>query len=241
MLYQVYCDESCQTGAKFMAIGGIIILEQNLKSFNASMARFRTEQKMTAELKWTKVSNQKLAEYRRFVDFFFEVNDAKKAHFHALLVESSKVNHAYYSGGDKEAGFYKFYYQLLLHRFGKRYCSTDPEARFQLILDHRTSSYPLGKLRTILNHGMKSRHKIATRPFVSVEPRDSKQSEVLQINDIILGAIAFHKNGMHNVPGIREAKKELAAYIAAKTGLKNLTDDTPFGSREFTIWNIRLQ
>lgn len=224
-----------------MVLGGIIIPADNLASFNSSMETFREEQKMNSELKWVKVSNQKLNEYRRFVDYFFELNGTKKAHFHSLIIDTHKLNHHAHSAGDKETGFYKFYYQLLLHRFGNRYCTPDPTARFHLVLDHRTSSYPLEQLRTILNNGMKSRHSISTRPFISIEPCDSKKSEVLQINDIILGAVGFHKNDLEHNAECRQSKKDLAAYIAAKAGLPDLKNCTPFAQRRFTLWNIRLR
>ena len=33
------------------------------------------------------------------------------------------------------------------------------------------------------------------RPFKSIEPKNSKDSDIIQVNDIILGAIGFEKNG----------------------------------------------
>lgn len=237
----VYCDESRQCAEHFMVLGGIIIPADNLDSFNASMQQFRTEQRMFAELKWSKVSNGKLAEYKAFVDYFFSLNTTRKAHFHALIVDTHKLNHTAFNMGDREMGFYKFFYQLLLHRFGKRYCENNPDARFHLVMDYRTSSYPLQQLRTILNNGLKSRHGIATRPFLTIEPRDSKLSEVLQINDIILGAVGFQKNGLDVLPGSRQAKKDLATYIAKKAHLYDLRDTTPFHQRNFTIWNMQLK
>ena len=34
----------------------------------------------------------------------------------------------------------------------------------------------------------------ASEPFCSIEPRNSKDSELMQVNDIVLGAIGFQKN-----------------------------------------------
>lgn len=241
MNYLVYCDESRHSQERFMVLGGIIIPANNLQVFNDSMAGFRQEQKMFAELKWQRVSNQKATHYRRFVDYFFALNTTKKAHFHSLIVDTHKLDHTTHNRGDKEIGFYKFYYQLLLHKFGKRYCAKDPEARFQLILDYRNSSYPLQELKDILNNGINKRYGIATRPFVSIEPRDSKASEVLQINDIILGAVGFQKNGFHLIAGSRQSKIDLAAHIAKEAGIADLKSDTPRSQGRFTIWNFLLK
>ncbi len=58
-----------------MVIGGLIIDSQEVGEFNETMQRFRTEQRMYSELKWTKVTNQKLSQYKRFVDYFFALNN----------------------------------------------------------------------------------------------------------------------------------------------------------------------
>lgn len=241
MNYRVYCDESRQVGERFMTLGGLIIPAANLPVFNASMSQFRAEQKMFAELKWQRVSNQKLTQYRRFVDYFFALNTSKQAHFHALIVDTHKVDHRVFNQGDKEIGFYKFYYQLLLHCFGKKYCDDRPDARIHLILDRRNSRYSLEDLRTVLNNGLRSRWGIDTRPFVAIEPCDSKKSEVLQMTDILLGAVGFQKNGFDLIAGSRQAKKELAAHIAKGAGLADLKENTPFRLQRFTLWNFRLK
>jgi len=205
------------------------------------MAKFREEQYMTAELKWQKVSNQKFPQYRRFVDYFFALNGSRKAHFHALMLDSHQFDHTAFNKGDKEIGFYKFYYQLLLNCFGKTYCEYDPDARFAVVLDNRNTSYKLEDLRKILNNGMQKKHGISTRPFNTIEPRCSKSSEVLQINDIILGAVGFHKNSRELIADSRQAKKDLANYIAEQAGLPNLKVSTPQNQTRFTLWNFRLQ
>lgn len=241
MTYLVFCDESRQAAERFMVLGGIVIPKTLLQVFNDSMALFRDQQRMHAELKWQKVSNQKLSEYRCFVDHFFALNNSKQAYFNSLIVDSHQVHNHEFNQGSREVGFYKFYYQLLLHCFGHKLCSHDPGAKIHVIMDHRTTSYRLEDLRQILNNGMKSRYGISTRPFITVEPRDSKESEVLQINDILLGAVGFQKNGLHLIAGSRPAKIELANYIAKEAGLPNLKESTPRSQKRFTIWNFRLQ
>ncbi len=69
MIYHICCDESRQSKDRFMVIGGIIIPLNNVDQFNKTMQKYRTEQKMFSELKWSKVTNQKLVEYKRFVEY----------------------------------------------------------------------------------------------------------------------------------------------------------------------------
>lgn len=241
MIYHVYCDESRQSKDRYMIIGGIIIPSSKVENFNATMKQYRLEQKMFAELKWSKVSNQKLLEYKRFIDYFFALNNTDNLHFHCIIIDNHQVNHRKFNRGDKELGFYKFYYQLLLHSFGKRYCRAGADDRFVVHLDYRTTSYSLNKLKLILNRGMVKKYSINAAPFVSIEPRDSHKSELLQINDIILGAIGFQKNGYDLLADAKKAKKELANYIAEQAGLSDLKKNSAWVRDRFTLWNFKLQ
>jgi len=78
-------------------------------------------------------------------------------------------------------------------------------------------------------------------PFVSIEPRKSKETELLQIVDILIGAIGFQKNGYDLHSDTRKSKKELVKFIAKEAGLKDLKQNSPWGNNRFTIWNFRLQ
>ncbi|MBA7557366.1 hypothetical protein ES705_50117 [subsurface metagenome] len=88
---------------------------------------------------------------------------------------------------------------------------------------------------------MNKKFKINYNPFVSIEPVDSKLSDLLQISDIMMGAIGYQKNGYHLLAESKIAKIELAQYIAGSAGLKNLSDNTLRSNERFTIWNFLLQ
>jgi hypothetical protein len=239
--YYVYCDESRQTIDRYMVLGGLIIQSNEIKRFNDTMEKFRSEQKMFAELKWSKVSEQKISEYKRFVEYFFALNNTDILHFHCMIIDNHSINHKKFSQGNKEIGFYKLYYQLLLHCFGNKYCSNRTLQRLIVILDHRESKYKLSDLKFILNNGINKRYGINYEPYVNVESRDSKKSNLIQINDIILGAVGFQKNGYHLLAESKKSKIELAEYIAEKAGLNNLIDNTGFRNKRFTIWNFKLR
>jgi len=241
MVYHIYCDESRQSKDRFMILGGIILPAHNVDEFNATMHKFRIEQKMFAELKWTKVSNQKLEQYKRFVEYFFALNNTDKLHFHCIVIDNHQIDYKRFAKGNKELGFYKLYYQLLLHCFGKAYCRKDENNRFIVHLDYRQTTYKIGTLKVVLNRTMNKKFDIGTNPFRSIEPRNSKETELIQINDIILGAIGFQKNKYDLLSGTREAKKILANYIAMEAGLKDLKENTPWAEKRFTIWNFKLK
>jgi len=108
-LYHIYCDESRQSKDRFMVLGGIIVLEPSISVINKTMAKYRLEQNMNSELKWSKVSPQKLKEYLRLIDYFFSLNNSNKLHFKSIVIDNHKVDHKKFNHGDYEKGFYKFY------------------------------------------------------------------------------------------------------------------------------------
>lgn len=240
-LLHIYCDESRQCEHRFMVLGGIIIEADNIHALNTTMANFRQETKMFSELKWSKVKWQKLNEYKTFVDFFFALNNTDNLHFKSIVIDNHQLNHKKFNGGDKEIGFQKFYYQLLFNCFGRCYYNSEEATRFIVHPDHRNSKYSLEEFKKILNNGMAKKFGNTVKPFISIEPKKSHDSETVQLNDIILGAIGFQKNGYHLLGTSSTAKIELANYIAKSAGLNNLIDNSPYQNSRFGIWNIRLQ
>jgi len=242
MLHHIYCDESRQSKDRFMVFSGIIIPQGNVITFEKTMKKYREECNMHSELKWSKVSKQKLNEYKRFIEYFFSLNNTDKLHFKSIIIDNHKVNHKIFNSGDKELGFYKFYYQLLL-LFGRSYYnSKNLDTKFIIYPDHRNTKYSLNELKLILNNGISKKLQLTNiQPYKSIEPLNSKSSEIIQINDIILGAIGYIKNGYHLLADSSKAKVELCDYIVKLSGVENLSDDTKFTERRFTIWNFPLK
>lgn len=92
-----------------MVLGGLILNAEDVPVFDETIKYFRNETKMFAELKWTKVSNSKLPIYKRFVDYFFALNNTGKLFFCSIIIDTHQVDHKKFSKGDKELGFYKFF------------------------------------------------------------------------------------------------------------------------------------
>ncbi len=85
MIYHIYCDESRQTKDRFMVLRGLVIEESELDRVNQTLLGFRMAERMRGELKWTKVTNQYLRKYQRFIDYFFALNNTDVIHFHSII------------------------------------------------------------------------------------------------------------------------------------------------------------
>lgn len=126
----------------------------------------------------------------------------------------------------------------MLHCFG-RFAKED--SRYIVLFDERYTKYKLGTLKIILNRGIRKKHNIGSDVIRSVEPRESKGNNLIQVADILIGAIGFQKNGFDLIAGSSPSKRELSRYIASQAGLENLIEDTKWGQYRFMIWNFRLK
>jgi hypothetical protein len=63
----------------------------------------------------------------------------------------------------------------------------------------------------------------------------------MQINDILIGAIGYQKNGCDKVAGCSLAKVELAAHIRTLADVRNMGKNTRYGVQRFKVWNFRLR
>lgn len=73
-----------------------------------------------------------------------------------------------------------------------------------------------------------------------LEPRKSKENNLMQVADVLMGAIGWHANDLGERPEAREGKIKLAAHIASKAKLASLKHGTPWGQRNFEIWRFRF-
>lgn len=238
MVLHVYSDESRQTNSRFMLFSGIVIDQNGVGNFERTMAKYRKETNMHRELKWQKVSANKLDEYKKFIDYFFDLNNTDMIHFKCLIIDTRQINHKKFNQGDKETGFQKLYFQLL-YWFGKDYSDTK-DVRFIVHPDYRHTKYSLNTLKDILNNKCNKKIKEGYKPFRAIEPKDSRNSEIIQINDLLLGAIGYVKNGHLTLADSSKAKVELCKYILQKTGFQNLTDNSPYREQRFKIWNFKF-
>jgi hypothetical protein len=193
---------------------------------------------MNSELKWSKISNQKINEYKALVDYFFAMNNVNQIHFHCVCFDSHQWNHAKYNDGSSDTGLSKLYYQLLLHRFVKIY---GDKGSLYIRADHRNSQTPLEDIRRMLNSTAARDHNINSSPVKQFVSFDSKDCDLLQLNDVILGAVCAARNGRHLVQGGRMAKMAIASLVLEKSGLHSFEIDSPFHVKRFTVWNMRAR
>lgn len=229
MQYTVYCDESRHDGgcgSPFMAIGSLWApRERKLELTKAARALFRHEG-LNAEVKWSKVSTSRLPSYKRVVDFFFAADALR---FRVIVVDHFKFDPDRFHGGDRELGFYKFYYELLIRWF-------EPGNEYLVLLDFKQNqgARRYRDLRAVLSRKLRSEARILDLTVI-----DSAETPLAQICDLLTGAVASAWCGDAK-PG--SAKAALIAHIAQHLGFSGLkiASASPAISK-FNIFHIELQ
>lgn len=197
MEISIFCDESCyleHDDSDVMVLGAVSCELDSVPEISRQIRAIKRKHGLKPpgpasrgfELKWTKVSPAKLAFYEELMRFFL---DEPRLAFRGVIVpEKEALDHDAYRETHDDF-YYKMYYQLVVVLLDSR------ENRYRVFLDIKdTKGGP--RLRTL--HGYLA-GKIGD-PYhavlASVNQIRSNESELLQLCDLIIGAIAYANRGL---------------------------------------------
>lgn len=230
----IFCDESRQDllaskksisgNNRYTCIGGVMIPAEKLSAIKVKMSELREKYNAYGELKWGTVSPSKIEFYLDTVNLFFEDNDLT---FRTVVIDSSKIDNDAFNQSDQELGYYKFYYELLYHWI-------DISEEYRIYTDQKTNcdASRLKELRRIVNTSC-----YGVEPVLSIQAINSKESIMLQLENILMGAVGYKYN--YNGTGTSEAKNKIVERIENKLGHE--ISSTSRSVRKFNIFKINLQ
>ncbi len=214
--YNIYCDESCHLEndkQKAMILGAVWCPIEKTKEISKRIREIKEKHGMKKqfEIKWTKVSDSKLAFYLDVVDYFFDNDDL---HFRCLVVpDKQKLNHTLHNQSHDE-WYYKIYFDMLK-------VILNPESRYKVYLDIKDTKggEKIKKLREILCHSMYDfKHEI----IESAQLVRSEEIELIQVCDLLIGAMSYFYRELKDNEGkvkIIERIKERSGYGLEKSTL----------------------
>ena len=231
----IYIDESSQTKNRYLVLGGIGVPKLSVSEANHALAQARLPQLPHGEMKWGKISSGKINAYGRTVKAFFDDPALKGLHFHSLVVDTHALDHNRYNLGSREIGFNKELYYLAT-KFARLY----KDRLFHLYPDYRDTNQRPEDLRTILNHGRRKSGDTRDWPFRRCQFRNSKETPLLQLVDLLTGAVAWSVNGHASAPNTSPAKARIADYVLRRAGITDALKGTAITGK-FTIWIRQLR
>jgi len=228
--YNVYCDESghlANDDQPNMVLGALWTSTPNVRRFADEIRALKKQHGLSPqfEVKWTKVSPGKTDFYLALIDFFF---DRPELRFRALVVpDKSKLNHAAF-GQDHDTWYYKMYFSLL-----KAIIARDHKFRIYLDIKDTRSAAKMLKLHEVLSNSV---YDFDKRTIERVQTVRSHEVELLQLTDILIGAIQYVGRGA----ATSTAKQRLVRRIQERTGL-TLQKSTLITESKFNLFVWRAQ
>lgn len=229
MQFDVYCDESRpelfsskNPNAQYLVIGSLWLETESRDSLKTAIHDLRNAHKVGGEFKWQKVSPSRCAFYEALMKWF--VDQQLDLRFRCIAVDRTKVDLMHYHESDQELGFYKFYYQMLLH----------------WILDwneyHVFCDYKSNRIRDRLHVLQRCLgYANLSSTIHCVQAVRSRESVLLQLSDVLTGLAAARINGIH----LSQAKEGVTKTL--ESGLGRSIGPTPKGEQKFNIFQIQLQ
>ncbi|WP_111266311.1 DUF3800 domain-containing protein [Marilutibacter maris] len=236
----VFIDESSQNDHHYMVLGALVLPGSGVAPATQMVEDVLTVHRMSnSEFKWSKVSRGKADAYRAIINLYFDEFAPRGAEFHALVIDNHELDHRGYNNGDPDLGFNKFLFSLLRHRVGRRFGCTE---RIVVDLDARNTSRHPDELQRVLNSAMgRDLGDFHIAPFSRIAHRDSRNTRLLQLADLLAGAVAWHKNDHDAHPHASPAKVALANHIANRVGLSRIGLDSPKSETRLSVWNHALK
>ena len=230
MKFTLICDES-SLNEKHLVIGALTVPRKNhvtlAKEFNElkNSLGFRSE----GEIKWGKVSRAYSEKYVRLSEWFFQHLKANNLTFRAHVMDTHTASWKAYGKGDSEHSFYKAYFHVLFQSVS-RLVLDDDGSNVLIFLDAKRNRYPfqLPVLKRGLNMRLYGRLKIP-KLISNVEPRESsgpRSESLIQIVDLLIGAIASVRNGHGEKENASQAKAEMVKLLEQMAGTRFKFDTT---------------
>ena len=217
--FNLYCDESCHLEndhQKFMLLSYVSCAYHQVKLHTQQIDSIKKKHNFYGEIKWSNVSNSQYEFYKDLTDYFF----ATDLRFRAIVIDKSKINNGTFNQ-DFDTFYYKMYYYLLNHNIKSNFAyNVYPDIKDDL------SAYKVEKLKEILN----TKYGV----FRNIQNIRSHESLLLQITDVLMGALSYHLNHPQKVI----AKVKLIEKIKQHTGqsLQQTSYD-----KEFNLFFIELR
>lgn len=177
--FNIYCDESCHIEndhKKYMLLGSISSAYNQVKRHTERIKDIKKKYNFYGEIKWSNVATSQYLFYKEVLEYFFDTD----LRYRTIIIDKSKINNdKFYQ--DYDTFYYKMYYFLLNHNKNSLYS-------YNVFLDIKDtlSAFKVRHLKEILN--------VKFGVFRNVQNIRSHESILLQIADLITGALAYNLN-----------------------------------------------
>jgi hypothetical protein len=242
---KIYCDESRITACQFILVGGLWIPKRCGQNFvNEYFSRCLTTgiKKPPTHLKWERIPPETtifFEAYKILFKLFFEYAQRREIFVKVLVAPNYNCSDHQFHQGNYETGFNKLLFLLL-----RRHLS--PLQRYHIrlasrpIQDGQNARTHSEELKSYLNTSW-YKHTTGEDVVLSVEHRDEADRILIQMADLIMGAVGFHYCDLHIRPEAQPSKVKIAQAIAHKMRWPSLAIHTLQAQHTINIFKMRTK
>jgi len=227
-IYNIYCDESCHLEhdrQRVMLLGAVWCPKESAREIADQIRAIKIRHGLhkSQEMKWIKVSANKVQFYLDLMDYYF---CCPKLHFRCLLVpDKDKLLHDQYKQSH-DLWYYKMYYVMLRQIFS-------PRDQYNIYMDIKDTQggRKIRKLHEVLCNSM---YDFSREIIRDVQQVRSHEVEQVQLADLLIGAVSYLNRDLTG----NSAKLAVIERIKALSGY-NLRQTTLLKEDKFNIlrWN----
>jgi len=228
--FVIFTDESIKSGPYYSNFyGGLLVRSNDLIPTSKLISDTKETHNLYNEIKWSKVTENYLEKYKAVMEQLFDLVRDDKVKLRIMFTNNTYIPQGL-TTEQRQSEYHRLYYQFVKYAFGLQHSYIEHEGpmRVRLNMDQMpTSREETAQFRSYIeglskNPEMRRANVYFDRQQISEV--DSKNHDLLQCVDIVLGAMAFRLNDMHLIKpegshrrGKRTiAKEKLYKYISAR-------------------------
>jgi hypothetical protein len=217
----------------YMVAGGFLVAGNRISEIEDHIAKLRDDCGIRSEFHWADYrGGYKRSAYEALIDYGFDLINKRKAALHVIISPFGGYNHRANRDDNRDTSVNRMYYQLCLHRLAQFYGS---KRAIHIRLDAGNDSADICLMRNQLCADAYKRYRTKPNCFRSIEPVQSQNVGIVQLADVIMGAVAAKQNEVfHTSP-----KGALADYALRASGRHSWSAETTKTARFLTIWHFK--
>jgi hypothetical protein len=213
-----------------MVAGGFAVAGNRINEIEDKIALLRDDAGIRSEFHWSGYRGGKRKEaYEALVRYAFDLVNKRHAALHVIVCKFEGYDHKAKDGESKDTSINRMYFQLLLHKIANFYGA---KRAIHVRLDAGNDCADICKMRNQVCAAAYSKYSTLPNCVRSIEPVQSHNVGLVQMADVIIGAIAAKRNKVqHTSP-----KGDLANYVLKASGRHSWDTNTAFKARFLTVW-----
>lgn len=243
----VYCDESSHNAHRYFVVGGVFFglkesadADANIQRLEEALRELKERYELKGTVKWEKVPTRQGKYLDGYIAFLREFLETKAVNFKCMVVDTFKhpLGNRKLWGGDPLVGYLKFYCVFLSDGLLSRYKTYFFDIRIDQFQFRPDCDYKLLE-ETVRKRFIRKSKPQPCLEYCSVKALDHRGHNLLQLADLLVGAVAFVRHGgMQRVSARSQPRQELVRLIQ-DTRKVDLSRPTRWAEDWFNIWELQ--